>query len=449
MNGELTQQQLYVNSGMTVMPPGAVAMAGLENQFQSLGFKQDDSIGTDQLSSSGPNSESNNPEETENEAEDYDEDPPMKLFVGQVPKNMNEEEIFPTFDSFGPLKDVAIIRDRHSGLHRGCAFVTFWSSADAQRAQEALHDKFTFPGARRSTQVKPAEPSVPENKLFIGMLSRKAGEKEIQELFAQFGEIREIYMIRNPDGTSKCAAFLRFVDRESALAAIENLNGNIMMEGAARPLIVKFADNKQQRQQRQIRSVRKHELMQPPVAYPVYPPPMPHMPMHPHAAAAPQYPQYAAATYGPPGQHPAAHPYMYPQHYAPHMYAYDQTRQDMRPPNPRPREGPAGANLFVYHLPHDLTDADLATAFNPFGNVLSAKVFVDKFTGESKGFGFVSYDSVISAETAIEQMNGFQIGNKRLKVQHKRVHVGKTGGYHEDDADPTGHEDSARPPQEG
>jgi hypothetical protein len=36
--------------------------------------------------------------------------------------------------------------------------------------------------------------------------------------------------------------------------------------------------------------------------------------------------------------------------------------------------------------------------------------------------GFVSYDSVISAEAAIEQMNGFQIGNQRLKVQHKRVH---------------------------
>jgi RNA recognition motif-containing protein len=38
------------------------------------------------------------------------------------------------------------------------------------------------------------------------------------------------------------------------------------------------------------------------------------------------------------------------------------------------------------------------------------------------GSGFVSYDSVISAESAIEQMNGFQIGTKRLKVQHKRVH---------------------------
>ncbi len=72
---------------------------------------------------------------------------------------MNEEDIFPTFDAFGPLKDVAVIRDKHTGLHRGCAFVTYWNPADAERAQEALHDKFTFPGGRRATQVKPAEPS--------------------------------------------------------------------------------------------------------------------------------------------------------------------------------------------------------------------------------------------------------------------------------------------------
>jgi CUG-BP- and ETR3-like factor len=76
---------------------------------------------------------------------------------------------------------------------------------------------------------------------------------------------------------------------------------------------------------------------------------------------------------------------MYPP-FGPPPYAF-QNRQDLPGHNPRPREGPAGANLFVYHLPHDLTDADLATAFNPFGSVISAKVYVDKYTGESKGFG--------------------------------------------------------------
>ena len=366
---------------------------------------------------------------------------------------MNEEDIFPTFDSFGPLKDVSIIRDKHTQLHRGCAFVTYWSSEDAEKAQEALHGKHTFPGARRPAQVKPAEPSVPENKLFIGMLSRKAGEDEVRELFAPFGEIREIYMIRNADGTSKCAAFLRYVHRDSAVQAIESLHSNLVMDGAARPLIVKFADNKHQRQQRHIRNVRRQEMMAAmgPGGYGYQVPP--HM-MGPHGGGPPHYnpmghPQYPYGGPGAPphGQHPGMHPqYMYNHMQYPQAPYGFQNRpdggQNRHANNPRPREGPAGANLFVYHLPHDLTDADLATAFNPFGNVISAKVYVDRYTGESKGFGFVSYDSVISAESAIEQMNGFQIGNKRLKVQHKRVHGNNGGGGQQHGGPPPDYSDS-------
>ncbi|XP_054159308.1 CUGBP Elav-like family member 2 [Oppia nitens] len=83
-------------------------------------------------------------------------------------------------------------------------------------------------------------------------------------------------------------------------------------------------------------------------------------------------------------------------------------------------EGPDGANLFIYHLPAEFSDTDLASTFSPFGNVLSSKVFIDKQTNLSKCFGFVSYDNPISAQAAIQAMNGFQIGTKRLKVQLKR-----------------------------
>jgi CUG-BP- and ETR3-like factor len=346
---------------------------------------------------------------------------------------MNEEDIFPTFDSFGPLMDVAVIRDKHTGIHRGCAFITYWSAADAESAREALHDKFTFPGAKRAAQVKPAEPSammnaasmgyygnydhpnsqdshsssipnVAEHKLFIGMLSIACEEQELRNLFSQFGEIREVFMIRNADGSSKCAAFLRFEDRESAVQAIKQLNGVEIMNGVGRPLIVKFADNRQERQRRHFRNVQRHEMMAMvgSGAYP-YHPQDPQIAMGMHPSAGPQYPMpptaslhvYGPVDYGHNAQVPAHHHFMYQPRYSQVLpYPYQQPLHRPEPSRPaaalnplRPREGPAGANLFVYHLPHDLTDADLATAFNPFGNVISAKVYVDKFTGESKGFG--------------------------------------------------------------
>lgn len=84
-------------------------------------------------------------------------------------------------------------------------------------------------------------------------------------------------------------------------------------------------------------------------------------------------------------------------------------------------KGPDGANLFIFHIPNHFTNLDMWHLFCHYGNLLSVRIMVEKDSGRSRGFGFVSYDSSDAAAMAIKELNGFVIGNKRLKVQHKQI----------------------------
>mmetsp|Transcript_17847 Transcript_17847/g.33891 ORF Transcript_17847/g.33891 Transcript_17847/m.33891 type:complete len:572 (-) Transcript_17847:56-1771(-) len=84
-------------------------------------------------------------------------------------------------------------------------------------------------------------------------------------------------------------------------------------------------------------------------------------------------------------------------------------------------KGPQGSNLFVFHIPNNMTNLDMFQLFSPYGNLISVRIMVEKDTGRSRGFGFVSFDNPESAALAIKELNGFAIGNKRLKVQHKQI----------------------------
>lgn len=84
-------------------------------------------------------------------------------------------------------------------------------------------------------------------------------------------------------------------------------------------------------------------------------------------------------------------------------------------------KGPDGANLFIFHIPNNFTNLDMYQLFCPYGNLLSVRIMVERDTGRSRGFGFVSYDNPESAAVAIKELNGYAVGNKRLKVQHKQI----------------------------
>uniref|UniRef100_A0A674CMZ2 Cugbp, Elav-like family member 3a n=1 Tax=Salmo trutta TaxID=8032 RepID=A0A674CMZ2_SALTR len=417
----------------------------------------------------------------------------IKLFIGQIPRNLEEKDLKPIFEQFGKIYELTVIKDKYTGMHKGCAFLTYCERESALKAQNALHEQKTLPGVK-------------DRKLFVGMLGKQQSDADVRKMFEAFGSIEECTVLRGPDGTSKGCAFVKYQNNAEAAAAISTLHGSRTLPGASSSLVVKFADSEKERGIRRMQQVASQlgvispmtlhlgaynaytqvlvqqqalvaqsaylspvstitmqqlaalnpsSLIATPMAslttsgtstpptmaatpVPALPPPLsyPPVPAPPNGQPASET-LYTNGVHSYQAQSPVLDPiqqaYAGMQHYTatypaaygmvgqpfPHQHTM-LAQQHQQPQQLQQREGPEGCNIFIYHLPQEFTDSEMLQMFIPFGNVISAKVFVDRATNQSKCFGFVSFDNPSSAQTAIQAMNGFQIGMKRLKVQLKR-----------------------------
>jgi RNA recognition motif-containing protein len=85
-------------------------------------------------------------------------------------------------------------------------------------------------------------------------------------------------------------------------------------------------------------------------------------------------------------------------------------------------------NIYVGNLSYGVSDDNLREVFEAFGAVSSAKVITDKYSGRSKGFGFVEMDNDAEANTAIEQLDGAEIDGRAVKVNEARPKEDNRGG---------------------
>ncbi|VDI81866.1 CUG-BP- and ETR3-like factor [Mytilus galloprovincialis] len=464
----------------------------------------------------------------------------IKMFVGQIPRSMDENEIRKMFEEFGPVFQLNVLRDKLTGQSKGCCFVTFYTRKAALDAQNALHNIKTMAGMHHPIQMKPAdsEKRSDERKLFVGMISKKCSENDIRMIFSPFGSIEDCTVLRDQNGQSRGCAFVTYVNRQSAQNAIKSLHHSQTMEGCNAPIVVKFADTQKEKEQKKLNNMTANLWSLSVGGLNALGPQ--YLALLQQAAAAgnlgmfnlgllaalaglqfnggnlstPNSPSgsncsnnnsstgevaslqnlqglMALANANNPGALNAlgiqslsglsgngmsnstgsltgttttsslpglaanlqslgnnnisathlqnavnglgstnhsgmdtiSQAYTGIQQYAaafPNSFNTTTAQIQQNSAAGKQSEGPEGANLFIYHLPQEFTDSDLIQTFSPFGSVISAKVFIDKQTNLSKCFGFVSYDNAVSAQAAIQAMNGFQIGMKRLKVQLKR-----------------------------
>lgn len=87
-----------------------------------------------------------------------------------------------------------------------------------------------------------------------------------------------------------------------------------------------------------------------------------------------------------------------------------------------------GKNIYVGNLPYDTTGDDLVELFQTYGAVSSGQVIIDKFSGRSRGFGFVEMAGDDEAQSAIDALNGIPYGGRPLTVNEARPRDERGGG---------------------
>jgi RNA recognition motif-containing protein len=87
-----------------------------------------------------------------------------------------------------------------------------------------------------------------------------------------------------------------------------------------------------------------------------------------------------------------------------------------------------GSKLYVGGLPYATTESQLTTLFAAHGTVESARVIADKFTGQSRGFGFVEMSTSEEAKAAITALNGTQLEGRSLTVNEAKPQEPRSGG---------------------
>lgn len=85
-------------------------------------------------------------------------------------------------------------------------------------------------------------------------------------------------------------------------------------------------------------------------------------------------------------------------------------------------------NIYVGNLAYETTEEDLQKVFAAFGEVVSAKVITDKFTGKSRGFGFVEMSAETAAKEAIAGLHETDLNGRKLNVSEARPRDTDRGG---------------------
>jgi RNA recognition motif-containing protein len=273
----------------------------------------------------------------------------VKLFVGSLPYDVNEEDLLSIFNKFGEIIEFAILRDRH-GRSRGCAALRYASNEAAELCISTLHNRFCCGNVPSPLQVRYFEKREmsPTTCFIEGFPCCFSPHVLWTSLSSTYGPVSNVFM----DVVNPFAAYVSFFKKSSAYALSSDArNGSLNVAGVvcayARVLIMK-----------------------------------------PHAPVINPY-----------GCYPAQFGYPVPMNGdapSPVVETAPVETDSSDPP----------MKLFVGCLPYSKTAQDIADLFSPYGTLIEVAILTD-YAGKSRGAAFVTFSKTSDAKKAVEELKDF------------------------------------------
>eukprot|EP00871_Galdieria_phlegrea_P003504 jgi/Galph1/4154/GphlegSOOS_G2794.1 len=176
-------------------------------------------------------------------------DSPCKIFIGQLPANVVEEDLHKLCEPHGTVLETTIVRNRATNQSRGCGFCVFHSREEAMKAIQSLHNTKPFVNGTKPLQVRFAERNndFSEKKLYIGHLDPLIEETQLRAVFSSFGDVVDVNIVRprnaeNSNATLTNYGFIEFSNSEAAdNAVIAAKNGQVWLENGNPLTEVRYA----------------------------------------------------------------------------------------------------------------------------------------------------------------------------------------------------------------
>lgn len=281
---------------------------------------------------------------------------PVKLYIGNLGWDATTEDLQAAFAEFGEMSDCYVVIDRATGESRGFGFVSFATEDEANRAVAAMNGKDMYGRRMRVDISKPKGSGPPQsegNKLYIGNLGYDTTVDDLRGHFEQHGSLVDITVVTDRDtGTSRGFAFATYSSAAEAQAAVDAMDG---LEVDGRELRVNLSRPREERNN-----------------------------------------------------------------------SFNNDAEGGRGYNRGGNRGGGGGGggggpvdatkIFVGNLGWETTTEDLQQAFGQYGELVDAKVITDRDTGNSRGFGFVTFQAPESAEKAITALDGMEMNGREIRV---------------------------------